>query len=250
MKHISELLTAPTDERGLPGKHYIDDYLQIELSDNETFDALYEAKKKKYYQIKTQEYYKRINSSNAWSGIDADKLLTRFTLRLTKSITTPPTDKSLHLLNELTNYFLNEQGKYSLNKGLLLLGNVGTGKTKIAQAIAYNPRYQYEYTTAKNLSECYEIGDDHWHHYITPNNAFIIDDIGTEKHAQQDYKKGLVESVSEFILSRYDTNSLSNVVITTNLNADAIGNRYGERVRDRIREAFNVIIFDGASLRK
>ena len=250
MKHISELLSKNTDERGITDKHYIKDYLDVELTENETFDAIYEAKRKKYYVLKSQNYFKRINSNNVWDEIDANKLLHHFATRLAKSIIEPPTPKSLEILKDLCSYFLNEQGKYSINKGLLLPGNVGTGKTKIAQAVMSNPRYAYEYTTAKNITESYELGGDYWSHYLKPDNAIIIDDIGTERIAQIEYKKSSIESIAELIQHRYDACSLNNVVITTNLNAEAIGQRYGDRVRDRIRESFNVIIFKGESLRK
>jgi DNA replication protein DnaC len=69
--------------------------------------------------------------------------------------------------------------------------------------------------------------------------------------------------LGEILLSRYDifiqkhhnnqqpiTNNHSKTHITTNLNAQELEKRYGNRVRSRIRAMFNLISFDEDSVDK
>jgi hypothetical protein len=58
--------------------------------------------------------------------------------------------------------------------------------------------------------------------------------------------------LGEILLSRYDL-FLSNKTLThatTNLNAQELEERYGNRVRSRLRELFNLIAFDKGSADK
>ncbi|MDA3943267.1 MAG: hypothetical protein PF694_06975 [Bacteroidetes bacterium] len=49
--------------------------------------------------------------------------------------------------------------------------------------------------------------------------------------------------MAEILLSRYDNLPFNQTHITTNLNADAIEQTYGSRLRSRMREMFNLIHF-------
>jgi hypothetical protein len=54
--------------------------------------------------------------------------------------------------------------------------------------------------------------------------------------------------MGEVLLSRYDlfleTNRKVKTHATTNLNAEELEDRYGNRVRSRMRELFNLVAFD------
>jgi hypothetical protein len=54
--------------------------------------------------------------------------------------------------------------------------------------------------------------------------------------------------MGEVLLSRYDlfleTNRKVKTHATTNLNAEELEERYGNRVRSRMRELFNLVAFD------
>ena len=58
--------------------------------------------------------------------------------------------------------------------------------------------------------------------------------------------------MGEIILSRYDYFHAFQMLthITTNLNSAEIENRYGLRVRSRMRELFNLIAFPSGTLDK
>src|SRR5690606_17309542 len=73
---------------------------------------------------------------------------------------------------------------------------------------------------------------------------FCFDDLGVEpmgRHYGQD-----CNVMGEILLSRYDLflKSKLKTHATTNLNAAELEERYGNRVRSRMREMFNLIAFD------
>ncbi len=58
--------------------------------------------------------------------------------------------------------------------------------------------------------------------------------------------------MGEVLLSRYELLLKSNIIThaTTNLNAQELEERYGNRVRSRMRQLFNLIAFDKDSIDK
>ena len=58
--------------------------------------------------------------------------------------------------------------------------------------------------------------------------------------------------MAEILLSRYDLMKYEGVIThaTTNLNADELEKIYGNRVRSRLREMFNLISFPELSIDK
>jgi len=90
---------------------------------------------------------------------------------------------------------------------------------------------------------------------------YCFDDLGVEPKGSHYAKECNV--MGEILLSRYElfmkkyvinqqpiTNNHSKTHITTNLNAQELEKRYGNRVRSRIRAMFNLISFDNASIDK
>lgn len=78
-------------------------------------------------------------------------------------------------------------------------------------------------------------------------NYFCFDDLGVEptgRHYGKDYNV-----IGEILLSRYDLFLEYQVKThaTTNLNAQELEERYGNRVRSRMRQLFNLIAFDKRS---
>jgi DNA replication protein DnaC len=128
---------------------------------------------------------------------------------------------------------------------------VGVGKTCLAQLIpkilpkelnitlvsCRNIAFEYSKTGAEVIDKYASI----------PKICF--DDLGVEAPGRY-YGKDC-NTIAEVILSRHEkfirkkTSTYNNLhtIITTNLNATEIEKRYGERVRSRIREMFNLITF-------
>lgn len=137
------------------------------------------------------------------------------------------------------------------NKGILISGPVGVGKTCLAQLVPKILPVEVNITlvSCRNIAFNYnKSGAEVIDKYASISNI-CYDDLGVEALGRY-YGKDC-NTIAEVILSRYDkfirkkTHGFNNLhtTITTNLIASEIEKRYGERVRSRIREMFNLIHF-------
>ncbi|MHB1105177.1 MAG: P-loop NTPase family protein [Lutibacter sp.] len=141
------------------------------------------------------------------------------------------------------NYHIN------LNKGILLTGPIGCGKTSLINLVRYilPEKNRYEVQSARNISfEYLKQG----HQVITNySKAKILcfDDLGIEQSLK--YYGNECNVLGEILLSRYDLFVSHKIVThaTTNLNANELEKWYGNRVRSRMRQLFNLIAFDRKS---
>lgn len=158
---------------------------------------------------------------------------------------------------------------------LLMRGGVGNGKTTTTKSIAAtfealrllgntklrNDRWQMNaqeeaiYTNLSRLpvlsiTTAIDIAnaarDPEKFANLKSTQVLIIDDLGTEPATAKVYGVELTP-LTEVINHRYER--MATTIITTNLNDDAIGKRYGERTIDRIREMYEKLTFTGASYR-
>src|SRR5690554_3276263 len=136
------------------------------------------------------------------------------------------------------------------NKGILLTGPVGCGKTSLMKLVRHltphrraykiipcrNAVFSFNHLGYKTIEE---YGNDEF---------YCFDDLGVEptgRHFGQD-----CNVMGEILLSRYQDNCHSEhkrrilTHVTTNLNAIEIEERYGNRVRSRMRAMFNLLAFD------
>jgi energy-coupling factor transporter ATP-binding protein EcfA2 len=143
-----------------------------------------------------------------------------------------------------------------LHKGLLLTGPVGCGKTSLmsllrpllppAQRYAMKPCREIAFEFA---SEGYPVisrySRQSFHPAMQLPAAICFDDLGLEATIQ--YFGNSTNTMAEILLSRYDYFISHHMIthITSNLNSAEIGDRYGARVRSRMREQFNLVAFDG-----
>ncbi len=153
---------------------------------------------------------------------------------------------------------------FSLNKGLMLCGNVGTGKTTLMRIFSVNNRAPYTIISCRKLADMYSSnGPETLHQYSrlidTPSSldtmyrskvGICFDDLGTErmgKHYGSD-----ANVMEQLLLNRYDHTDAPwhYTHLTTNLNAEEIEKAYGTRCRSRCREMFNQIVITGADRRR
>jgi DNA replication protein DnaC len=158
------------------------------------------------------------------------------------------------VIYQIISWIVNDQkacDKYNISypKGILLSGPVGCGKTSIMKLIStLVPRHRaYSIRTARGITmEFSKQGYDTINKYsrsLRSPKAICFDDIGVEPPMR--YFGDSINVMAEILLSRYDLFISKGILThaTTNLNALELENRYGNRVRSRLREMFNLISY-------
>ena len=147
--------------------------------------------------------------------------------------------------------------------GLRLGGLYGNGKSTLALAMqrfvgflterenGYSQRQTFKFYTAKDICRLCAAAEKFKEQYdeysrIRTEPMLIIDDLGEEPTEVMSY--GMVHTpVIDIINSRYASRKLT--VITTNLNAAELADKYGPRIDERFREMLTPIIFTNDSYR-
>lgn len=140
-----------------------------------------------------------------------------------------------------------------INKGILLSGPIGCGKTSLMHLIKpfVNAKNDYKIKTTREVSfEFAKNGFDVLQIYTHKNNlqhrlpGYCFDDLGAEKQIKHFGNDCNV--MAEILISRHEQFIENNSVthLTTNLSATELENYYGNRVRSRLRSMFNLIAFD------
>lgn len=164
---------------------------------------------------------------------------------------------------KLLAYFLRDEAVapaegIDLHKGILLTGPIGCGKTAIMHLMKrLSPEsYQPKIISCRQVSfEFSRIGHDiislHTNRaffpYTSVPRVHCYDDLGLEQVLN--YWGNSCNVMGEILLSRYDL-MISNKMIThvtTNLNSAELENKYGNRLRSRMRAMFNLLSYDPAS---
>lgn len=136
--------------------------------------------------------------------------------------------------------------KIDLDKGILLTGPIGCGKTSLMHLIKYFMPADQGYVMKPAREVAFEF-NSHGHEIIQrhakPRPTFCFDDLGVEQTIKHYGNECNV--MAEILLSRYDLFVSCNVKThaTTNLNAEELEKLYGNRVRSRMREMFNLVAF-------
>ena len=165
------------------------------------------------------------------------------------------------ILYKLIAYFLKDeptcfQYNINLNKGILLSGPIGCGKTSIMNIMKYLTPTEHKFFVKPCRDISFEFIQDGYqiiHKYSKGKlyeyepKTICFDDLGTESNLK--YYGNECNVMAEILLSRYDVYIAKRIQthITTNLSASEIETQYGNRVRSRMRELFNLIAYDNNS---
>lgn len=246
-------------------------YEHIELTEDEIAQVLLDAKisKDRKLQYEKNEELKRQKSKDLMQPFTPAELLNYchrfYQQRFQKEFIIDADNKPL--VTMLSYYFTGseefELSDYSLNKGLMIMGNVGTGKTDLMNFFQKNKKQCYAIKSCNDVAESYSFYKDEIEAvYSTPIDkplhdpsvffqrkiGFCFDDLGTEE-VKNNYgnKKDVM---ADIILSIYNKKDYSKFHITTNLVKQEIIDKYGTRVNSRLREMFNVFELAGKDRRK
>ncbi|MFC6876909.1 ATPase [Flavobacterium myungsuense] len=151
------------------------------------------------------------------------------------------------------------QMNMNINKGIILSGPVGCGKTSLMFILNYFFQNSFNYKMKPCRDIAFEFaskGYEALNPFIkkeskqTRMNTYCFDDLGTEKQIKHFGNECNV--MAEILLTRYDSfiHDKTMTHVTTNLSASELEAFYGDRVRSRMRQIFNLIAFDKDSIDK
>lgn len=153
---------------------------------------------------------------------------------------------------------------FSLQKGIWLWGNPGVGKTLIMGMFSRNKRLCYRLLQCPKIVSSFTVDgfeaikqySRKWPEPIGASNFYqseigiCYNDLGTESMRAKSYGNE-INVMEHLMLDTYENHvPFFHRHVTTNLTFDQVKECYGERVKDRIRECFNIIELGGKSLRK
>jgi DNA replication protein DnaC len=128
-------------------------------------------------------------------------------------------------------------------KGLFMIGSNGRGKTLIAKYII--PLiFIIEHKKFLPIVNAQKMNNDL--DFLLNKKILVIDDIGTE---EQKIVFGERRWAFPELLDNAEKEK-NILILTSNLDADAIQKKYGIRSRDRVKAICKIVVFKGESLRK
>lgn len=158
--------------------------------------------------------------------------------------------------------------KYGMNpnKGIALLGGLGVGKTWLMKLLRYNSHLPYIFVNCSEIADEVEQGGSenlatYFHlrkttssylYYGNDTLGLCLNELGREQIPVK-YFGNPTNVIERILFTRYEKEVPHNrTYFTTNKSVEQIEALYGDYIRDRMREMFNLIIFpqDAKSRRK
>lgn len=235
-------------------------YNEVELNEQEIAEALAAAKQKKQGEINRRAYLKKLNEPKVYPVYTPEQVFEQWKVYMSQQLGENfIVDKyNETIIKNLCCYFTADQrSPYDLQKGIMLIGPIGCGKTTTMQFFRHNQSNSFIINSARQIASDYQkhgadaiyrlnklvLTSDETKTFGQKEIGICFDDLGTE--VDKKFFGNESNVLAEILLNRYDQPALkAKTHITTNLVSEEIGERYGDRVRSRCREMFTQIFFD------
>ena len=140
---------------------------------------------------------------------------------------------------EIIQWLSNSEGK-----GLLMTGSNGRGKTAILKGVI--PLIFKSRGYVLKVLNSTEIDPNIFQTYLNKKKFIAIDEIGKDSIIK-DY--GNIKDPVEAAIDHCE-DRIKLLLMTSNLTAEQIQSRYGNRTLDRIKRLCKIVVFKGSSFRK
>ena len=164
-------------------------------------------------------------------------------------------EELMEQVTKMASWLTGESSKF----GIMLLGSCGNGKSTLVKAFdklltqlaipLYRnctiERYELKMVDAKNVAN---LSKSNFKDYISLSRTemLAIDDLGTEPTEVMDYGN-ISYPLIDLLTLRYELQLFT--IITTNLTGQAIREKYGARIADRLNEMMEKVGFTNPSYR-
>jgi DNA replication protein DnaC len=232
---------------------------QTPLTEEERQEAFRKAREAVYFALRRIEYGSAVAKPVDYVKMTAEQLFEEFKANFEVR------DKVYEVIvKNLCCYFARDtRFRGDLDRGLLLMGKIGSGKTTLMKFFAQNQNHSFRVVSILDLSFDYKMsGESGVSAYIKnfskyPNcfgqsvNGYCFDELGTEEVPARHFGESK-NIFSEILQIRYQNKHLTpfnSTHVTTNKNGKELDDLYGSRAFDRMKEMFNVINFNNESFR-
>jgi len=136
---------------------------------------------------------------------------------------------------------------YSFKKGLLIRGISGLGKTFLFNCVKTNELLPITIVSMVEISE--EVKENGHMQLPEYKGIIYLDDVGTEEATINHY--GTKINFFKNFIEKYYLNNISynRLIVSTNNSFSELEEKYGFRVRSRMKDMFNIITVDGTDMR-
>lgn len=254
-------------------------YSHIELTPDEIDEAILWAKRKKEDFLKDanlrelEAKNRKFLTGSQWTVKQTESFME---YRATRIFDTPflLDNSNLFVYKMLCYYFSNDSEfvtmansldikNSSLDKGILLVGSIGVGKTVLMKLFSRNQRQVFAMKTAKSIADMFQtegeaslqqllvcpplpVNDSS--NFYHSKMGLCIDDIGTEE--LKNHYGNRKNVVGDLIELRYANGNVGPLLhLTTNLTGEQLKDFYGDRVASRLRETMNIMEIKGKDRR-